>query len=120
MKVNDKESFGGRNVLAPFVFLAFDPTIATSKLGTERVGDVGDLPATIGRTERKKEKRENVEVSHGLVGWDEFASTDGARRRRASPTCRSRVCPNGGEGREGRHDDIGAGARERFAQGNFR
>jgi hypothetical protein len=47
VKINDKECFRGSNVAAAFVFLALDSAVSTSKLGTERARDVGDLPVMI-------------------------------------------------------------------------
>jgi hypothetical protein len=47
VKINDKECFRGSNIAAAFVFLALDSAVSTSKLGTERFGDIWYLPVMI-------------------------------------------------------------------------
>jgi hypothetical protein len=46
MKVDHKESIGRFNVFAPFIFFALDLAISTSKFGTQRVGNMWNIPVS--------------------------------------------------------------------------
>lgn len=44
VEVDNEEGFGGGNLFASFVFLAFDAAITTGKFGTKGFGDHVDIP----------------------------------------------------------------------------